>query len=506
MTISIRQVLGTLPSGTAGLMLDDGALGAYLAKYCNTEEDKERARRHALREELYRDGGVNHMLGMIDTLFMDMDVREKRKRFVRYARFTNPLRRIVHALSTVYTEPARRRIEGATNDVYQRVLELVRMDEVTIDVGRLLNLHRALLVGFRVRVMPDGTREPVIDIASPANARAVLHPNDSTIIVGWLIRTDYRSASEEAPPEWTLWTDHESVQLDGSMRPIAGTYLAHELGVCPWVPVTLGAPWSQRTCEGEDLVSAHTMTWLAHVLLLKETKSATTVSVVSGADQRTARGQALDSDIPLEVGEGQSVTTIDPSMDLSMFRDVADHIVRHAGLNYGLPPAIIEHQGSQSAEARELLLIPLKELRRQQQLPLRRFEERFARVMAAVLTKDMPELAFDATAFRIEFAETATPLDPLKQLELFHQLRADGLTNSVEFLAEVLRPGLTPEEAAKIIKANIDVETARNDWMRPLAAIAGSLARGPSPAAPQNQDAKPDDNGDDEGDDKKAVA
>ena len=43
-----------------------------------------------------------------------------------------------------------------------------------------------------------------------------------------------------------------------------------------------------------------------------------------------------------------------------MFRDVADHIVRHAGLNYGLPPAIVEHQGAQSAEARELLLIPLK--------------------------------------------------------------------------------------------------------------------------------------------------
>lgn len=493
MTVSITKVLATLPSGADGGDLDWTQVGMYLAKYCNTDVDIQRAKRHVLREELYRDGGVNHMESMIDTLFLDADVREKRKRFVKHARFTNPLRRIVHALSTVYTEPARRIVDGdEDNKKLQRVLDLVRMDERSIDIGRLLNLHRAVLVGFRVRKLSDGTSEPVLDIVSPANARAVVHPNDSTLIVGWLIRTDYRPAGAGTPPAWTLWTDHESVQLTDAMKPIADTYREHGLGVCPWVPVTLGAPWAQQTCEGEDLVGAHLMTWLAHVLLLKETKSATKIAVVNGVDPRTARGQSMDSDVPAELGDGQSMTTVDPSMDLTMFEDVANHIVRHAGLNYQIPPSVLEHQGVQSAEARELMMIPLKELRRQQQLPLRRFEERLARVIAAVLKVDMPELAFDASTFRVEFAETTTPLDPMKQFELFEKMRAAGLTNSVEFLAEILRPGLSPEAAAAVIKANIDIETARNEWMRPLAAIAGSLRAGvPTPAPPTNDNAPP---------------
>lgn len=474
MTKPITEILATLPSGAQGSELDMSQLGEYLAKYCNTDELTERAKRHALREELYRDGGCAEMNTWLDKLFKDPDVRELRKQFVKRARFNNVTRRIAHSLATVYTEPAKRVIEGDDNAVkYQALLDAVEMDEKALEISRLLCLHRVLLVGFRVRETPEGEREPVLDIVSPANARPVLHPNDTGMIVGWLIRSDYRPAGATTPPAWTLWTAHESVQLTDEMRPLDETYQAHGFGVCPWVPVSFEASWGVIGHEGEDITSAHLTVWFENVLLAKESKSATTTSVLNGDGSRTARGQALDSQSVVEVGDGQSLSTIDTSMDLTMFTDTADHVCRAVAMNHGLPPAVLEHQGTQSAEARELLMMPLKELRRQMQLPLRRFEMRLARVMAAVCRVDAPNYAFDSAAWRMEFADVSTPLDPVSQFQLFEKYRAAGLKNSIEFLME-LRPGLTFDQAARIIQENFAVELWRNLAMRSLQAVSGS--------------------------------
>lgn len=483
--ISILTILATLPSGRRGPPLTFDELGKYLAQHCATDEDKDRNARHALREQLYRDGGVQWMTSWIDTVFRDDRTRELRKQWVKLAGFNNVLRRIVHELSTVYSEPARRSVTGDDNNArYHELLAAIRIDERMLEISRLLNLHRALLVGFRVRELPDGTRQPVIDIASPATARAVLHPNDSTLVVGWLIRASYRSARRTNLPAWTLWTDHECVQLRDDMSVIGDTYATHGLGVCPWVPVTLGPPapgfWPGH--EGEDLVRAHLSIWFNNVLLLKESKSATVQSVIQGDGATLARGQAADTEVPAELADGQTVTTVDLSMDLSMFRDTADHVLSHAGLNYGLPPAVLTHQGTQSAEARDLMRIPIRELRKQQQVPLRLFELQLARAMASVLAVDMPELAFDPTGWRIEFSESETPLDPVREHELFEKRRAAGLDNSVAFYQR-LRPGISAEQAWAEIQQNILVETERNREMRPLQSISGSLRASVDPPA-----------------------
>lgn len=476
MTVSIFDVLATLPSGTRGQPLTWDELGQYLSKYCNNDPDKKHNADHALRDELYRDGGVRFMERLIDLTFRDQTVRELRKAWVPYARFNNAIRRVVHELSTVYSEHARRMVSDETNSNYQEVLERVHMHERALEISRLLNLHRALLVGFRVRKLPDDTREPVLDVVTPAGFRPVLHPNDNTLVVGWLIRTSYRSVRKSALPEWTLWTDHESVQLRADMTPIVDTYIVHGLGVCPFVPIVLGAPspgfWPGS--EGEDLVAAHIAIWFNNVLLLKESKSANKQAILQGDGTRTARGQAADSEVPSEVGEGQTVTTIDTSMDLSLFRDTTDHVLSHAGLNYGLPPSVLTHQGVQSAEARELQRLPLKELRRQQQIPLRRFERELAIVMAAVLRYDLPALTFDPVEWRMEFAESETPLDPLKEHDLFEKRRSAALDNTIAFYQR-LRPGLSVDQAKAEIEENITNETWRNTVMRPLQAISGSL-------------------------------
>lgn len=487
MTVSIRSVLATLPSGNVGQELTWDELGEYLQKFCNTDADKKRGADHALRDELYRDGGVQFMEGMIDKWFSDEKVRELRKAWVPFARFNNTIRRVVHELATVYSEHAKRMVGAKTDAAYQEILERVHMNERALEISRLLNLHRSLLVGFRVRKLgPDtvtadgktepGEREPVLDVITPAGFRPVLHPNDNTLVVGWLVRTSYRSVRESNLPAWTLWTDHESVHLRSDMTPITDTYQTHDIGVCPFVPVVLGAPspgfWPG--CEGEDLVAAHVAIWFNNILLLKESKSANKQAIVQGDGARTARGQAADSEVPNEVGDGQTVTTIDTSMDLSLFRDTTDHVVSHAGLNYNIPPAIMNHQGVQSAEARDLMRIPIELLGRQQRVPLRRFEAQLAVVMALVLRLDMPSLAFDPIGWRIEFADSRTPLDPIKEQELFEKRRAAGLDNSEDMWLRS-HPGATREDADAALDRNIKVETKRNDRMRPLQAISGSL-------------------------------
>ena len=196
----------------------------------------------------------------------------------------------------------------------------------------------------------------------------------------------------------------------------------------------------------------------------------------------TARGQAADSEIPNELADGQTVTTVDMSMDLSMFRATADHVLSTAGYNYGLSPAILTHQGVQSAQARKLMRIPLNEIRRHQQAPLRRFEEQFVVVAAAVVKVDMPSMAFDPAGWGLVFGEEQMALDPVEELNLFTSKRAAGLDNSIDYLKRE-RPGLTDDEARAQITVNIAVELWRNLQMRPLVAISGSMGA-QTPGAP----------------------
>lgn len=500
---SILDILSLLPSGQSVGTLKLDELSKYLSKHYNTEAEKQRNKRHALRDELYRDGGDSYMKEIVKEQFRDAFVRELRERWVQYAKFNNALKRIVNELSTVYSEPAKRSVTGAAdnNDKYQSALEAMWMDEQMLQMSRLLNLHRALLVGVRVRMKPDGTREPVISIATPAVVRAVLHPNDATEVVAWMIRTNYRTHVMVADPlgtkpdadrpAWTLWSDAESMFLREDMTVISTSYAKHPLGLIPWVPVSLEPPcpgfWPG--CDGEDLVAAHTSIWFANILQLKETKSANKQLIVKGDGTNTARAQGADTEVPAELSDGQSVQEVDMSMDTKMFRDTADHVLEHAAQNYGMPAQVVNHAGVQSAEARELLRLPLKERRKHQQTPLRRFEKRFVIVTAAVLKSDMPELAFDPIGFWMEFGEPETQLSPADEHNLFLARRAAGLDNTVAFLMR-LHPGMTEEQAEDELEKNIAAEAARSVLMRPTAAANGAAGGGinngggaPAPAA-----------------------
>lgn len=501
MTVSIFEALAVLPSGKRGPKLTPEELTSYLQTHYGTDAEKARNADHCLRDELYRDGGESHMRTFISRVFKDPTVRDLRLEFVKYARYNNPTKRIVNEIATTYSEPAKRIVPNG-DDEYQALLKAIRMDERALEIDRLLELHGALLVGFRVGEKSDGTRYPALDIATPANVRAIMHPNDDTEVIGWMIRCAHKSArpSDTGTPAWVVWTDHESFYLRDDLSVIGDSYQEHDFGVCPWVPVTIMPPgpgfWPGQ--YGADLVAGHISIWFQSVLSLKESKSATKQQIISGDGTAMARGQALDTEVPGELADGQTVTTVDMSMDLSMFQDLENHILYGLAHNRGMSPAIVDHQGAQSAEARQLLMQPLKEIRRRRQVPLRIFEGDLALVMSIVCASDAPEYAFDPVGWRVEFAETEIPLDPNAEFDLFKKQREAGLTSTKRYLMDKF--GMTPEEADAYIAENVSDETERVRLMRELQSMSGSMgASTPSDGSPTFEsnrgDAAPSDDG-----------
>ncbi len=485
MTVSILQALAMLPDGAAGVALTHAEFAGYLRDKAklNGADEQARNERHALRDRLFRDGGDDDMVGIVRKLYQADEVRQKREAVVPITKFSNTTKRIVGELSTVYAEPARRYVDGGTENQarYDALLEALAFDEQMAVVNQMLNLHRVVLVGPRVRRNPDGSREMVLDIVTPSMARAICNPLDRTQVLGWLVRVDMPLARTPdawggKKPEWVLWTDHEWAYLDDQLAPISWT--PHPLGINRWVPISYAATatpgfWPGR--EGEDLVAAHLTGWLAAILMVKETKSNTKQPIVSGDTSAMAKAQVSDSDTPIALPEGVSVTTIDVGTDPDVFIKTESHVLKRAGNNYGLSMDVIEQQGAQSADAREIVLAPLRERRRKQLTIMRRAERRIAAVMERVAAVDLPaEQQFSAEGWRMDFAETVVLMSKKERLEVFEHERRLGLTDTEAFLMAE-DTDLTAEQAREKIARHIGNETSRVAAMKALIAVSGSM-------------------------------
>lgn len=481
MTVSIFTILAALPSGIYGAPLSPDELSEYLGDHYFTDDETQREERHRLRDSLYRDGGFAEMDKLINTTYSEAENREKYKRWSKYARFNNVTKRIVNELSNVYQEPATRSVAGSVNNAkYQIILALAKFNDFARRMNRMLNLHRAIIVSPRVTKMPDGDVKLSIDIVTPANARLITHPNDQSCIVAIAVRIRPKTQKiddDDRKPAWIIWSDHERFFVDSKFRFILGTHLNHGLGVNPCVFISLEppddvSPWPGTS--GEDLIAADMSIWFAAVSLLKETKSSTRQTILSGDLSGMTRGQVQDSEVPIHAPDGVAVNSVDMSMDLSLFRDTADHILEHVANNYGMSAALITHQGVQSAEARDLMRVPLHELRREQQIVLRIAEREIAESLSAVVGADIPGLAFMTEGWMIDFAESHTPLSPKEELERFEHERRLLLANSVDYLVNK-NPDITREVAEEKIKRNAKINEWQTRLQRDTMFLNGSL-------------------------------
>jgi hypothetical protein len=453
--------------------MDWTGVGTWLrTNYVLSQEDGNRRRLSKERHELYTSGGDARMSRFIDSVFKDPEVKARRQEWVSRAKFNNISRRIVNELATVYSTPALRFVDGdANNEKYQEFQRVSRLHDCARKFNRWGQLHRSLAVGFRVRTETTGEKKPIIDIVSPDSFFAVAHPTD----LSKMIALGFKLASTVGGRAWQVWTDVETFALDQDGNVLTETLREHEYKRMPWLLLSMEPPCGKLIDDstGKDIDAAHEAAWFMDILHLKEGKSATKQPVIAGDVTTMARNQSSDSEMPIEASDGTTVSAIDFSMDLSMFQQSAQYIYETVAGNYGISPGLLKHQGVQSAEARELMRAPLKELRREQQIYFREFERELAEVQSMVLVRELPDLAFTLEGWGIDFGESRTALDPKAELEVFEHARRLGLTDTI---AEIQRrnPDLTLRQAFAELEKHITAETYRNELQRPMLSISGS--------------------------------
>jgi hypothetical protein len=453
-------------------------LARYLRdEYWDSRENQARKLRAATRQRFYLGKGDSEMEEMLGQVMTDPEVIKLRSQWIAHAKFNNVLRRAVNELATVYSQPASRTVEGEENNAkYQTIQRRTRMHEVMQRVNRLGYLHRAVFVYPRTRTNAAGQVEPVLEVVTPDRFDAICHPHDPTMLVAISIDLRLKSATGlQRLPARVVITPTEVIEVDSAGQFIESTLQPHGYGRIPGVLFCVEPPSGALLDQSatDDLESAHRAVWFENILLLKESKSATKQTLVMGDVSATARGQVDDSERPAHLQDGATATTLDRSMDLSMFRDTARSIYETAAANHGIPPSTLDHQGVQSAEARELQRTPLKELRLQQHVPLRDVERELAEVQSAVYAQ-IKDCAFDVVGWFVDFADPQTPLGQKEALEVFEHMRRLGLTSTVAWILE-RNSDLTRDQAVALIELFVEDETERNRLMRPLQRISGSM-------------------------------
>lgn len=474
--ISLADQVAELPDGTKQPGVDFHVLCRYIAQhYINKQSEKDRREKSARRQRFYMSGGDNDMATFITSVIKDPVVQAKRLEFIQHSKWNNVLRRVCHELATVYSYPAKRKVKAENDNArYQELQRACRQHEVMLRANRLAILHRNVLIGPRVR-NANGKLEPVLDVITPDCFFAVCHPNDPLSLIAVIIDLNVKSIAGGRVPKFIVWSAAEWFLLDAQGVPLSAAPTPHDVGEIPFLLLSLEPPTTQLLDEttGDDLEAAHRAVWFLGILLMKEAKSATKQHVISGDMSNVTRGQAADTDVPIEAGEGTAVNTIDNSMDLSMYVATIDSVFQTAAANYGLPPSVLKHDGVQSAEARELVRVPLREIRLQQQIPFRDLERDLARLQSKIIGKQIPEFAFSNDGWLVDFADPQSPLGTKEGLDVFEKERQLGLTSTIREI-ERRNSDLDRQAAAKLLLDCVEEELIRNEAMRPLQAISGS--------------------------------
>lgn len=495
--MGLRESLGFTSSDAAWESVSDHLKRFYI----NNEDEQSRRKAASLRAELYRDGGIDKLKQIIRLVFGDAQVRHVREVWAQWARFDNALRRIVNELSTVYSDPAVRRVEDELSDErYQDLQRVTRLDALMRRANRWLNLHNDVLVWFRVRENLRGEREPIVDVLAPHAFYAVSDPMDPTRLIAIIIdQTPQTMNVSPADPHFVVWTDEESLKLDKSGRVLVETVEPNKFGRMPGMLLHRDPPEMALldSKTGDDLVNAHLSASFVNVLLLKEARTVNRQVAFGGDLSTTATGQAQDTGADLMLGDGVTVQTVDRSVDLRQYRETADHIIERAASNHGIPPSILRHEGAASALEIELRRIGLRERRNEQILVFRPAERTFAEIMSLVVASDDPAHAFRTDGWSIDFGQVELPRDPMTKLNFREKQRRLGLANTLEFIMED-NPDLDVEQALRKLELNIDIEVKRNELMRPLMEMNGSASQGVDDARTPEENGE---SGPDEGDD-----
>jgi hypothetical protein len=487
--VSMFDLIGVLPD-------DIKAVGDYLKKYY-VENPAETARMcHArLLDDFYEGKGDEEMDRVIGLLWTDPRNAARRRAVLQAGldKYDNVLARIAREKATVYAEPARRSVGNDTNDKFQSLVKRLNPDAVMTELDIKLAVHEDALLWYRVREKPTGEREPVIDVVSPASFWAIHHPYDRTLLVGIILDQRMPMASD-ASPAFRVWTDDQTFVMNGKCEIFQGSIEAWPLGRMPGVLCSMRRPGSKPTllsaCPSTDLLSAQKAVRLQDLNLAKESISKNKQSIAQGDLSSATMGQTSDSDGFINVPDGVSVTSLDQGVDTQVYHDAAERAADSAGANHGVPPSLRSQQDASSGAEIEMRRLPIREIRKKRIPVFRAIEGEFWPIVAMVNSQrqavnangapvqvagDLPNFAFDATGFGIDFGEVDQILTEQERDVVFETRRRLGLTNTLEEIRK-RNPDIQDDtEAMKVLLTNVDVETQRVVAMKDLLAISGSM-------------------------------
>lgn len=486
--MSLFDILGVKPT-------DLESVGDYLQKHY-VECGAELARMAHAREldQFYEGLGDDEMKRIVDVVYRDQKNRDRRKAFIDACldKYDNIVARIVNEAATVYSEPPRRSIKMG-DLTYQLFLDELQMDDAMSELDRKLVLHDDALAWYRVRQRPDGNREPLLEIVSPASFWAICHPHDRTLLVGVIFDQRMPMAKPE-DESYRVWTHDQTFVMNGKCRIFEASIEAWPLGVMPGVLASTRKPGSKQTlltqAPSADLLSAQKAIRLQAINLAKESVSAVRQTYITGDTSATAMGQTADTESEVFLGEGVSASAIDRGMDQEQFRDNGGYIGDAVAANHGLAPSVLRHRDASSGAEIELRRIPIREMRKKRIPAMRRVERQLARIMSivnsertvtdgdgivAAVAGDLPDYAFSDEGFGIDFGEVQQPMSESERDTVYETRKRLHLTDPYE--EEMRRnPDIkTIDEAKKIVNERINRNTDFVAEQKRLMQVSGAM-------------------------------
>ena len=472
---ALIDLYNTTPARIVDWVSRDHGIGSAHIEFMNSSRVRRATMARRLR--LYRDKAAQDVVAIIHTVYESAEYRKTLERYVPVALEQNVTRRIIDEIASLYDRPALRMLADTTElERFRKEEKRVRLHEIMQEMHRLLTLcNEALLWQF---AGVDGLTR--LRIVTPDSFDAIPHPRDQLEPAAFLI--------DRAPPmmpdldlrarlpHYELWDDtyqylinkHGSL-VDRDGLPVSQP-IAHGLGRIPAVLLHRREP---TTCliddsHGSDIESCHLGVALLNVMIMRLSKSqGERQPVLSGPLAHLAMGQVMNGERPLMLPPEVTASMLEMKTDPEHYLAVKKDKIASCGNTYGM-----SYEQFSMSEGADTASGKVYELRRQKLAEIRE-ESRRRAVVNEGLVVDL--MGFNVDGLRLDYQETALPLDPAEEISLLKDKEAMGLDSRIAYLQRK-DSDLSREDAVQKVQDNLRDWAAGVMWSRSLNAPQGADA------------------------------
>ena len=425
--------------------------------------DGEPARRlRALeRIRLYRNQAQSVIEAEIQRVFKHSAVREKARPFASYAAAQALLRRVANELGRmVYgTTPTRTITPEGEQEAFNTLVDETRLNAKLDLCARLVTFSRVwLLMRLSSRL------GIVIDVLTPDSVTTIADPDDPTRDMALIYDQPTIDDHGQSVSHYVFIDDAETFTFNR-----AGEFVVTPapiiVGRQPWIPIRAGEVWGGDdgdTC-GDDLVEAQKGISLLTALMLKLHKAqGENQPVISGDISDTAKGQVMDGELPLVIGEGATFAVINNVTPPDHYLKTIDALSSRAANNHGISIDRLAARVVSGADDAALTE------RRDELIKTFGKAEQGAFALLKVFSKWRPTPLSDEAALRVDFSDVSARGDREKQLRIWKEARSMGLISTLDIIRQ-LNPELgTNAEAWDKFVADLAIRSREVVEMRAL--------------------------------------